>query len=313
MNDIPYGYVYEITNKINGKTYVGCRKLSLDRYWRQYMGSGIAIISSINKYGKDNFVKSLLGYAYSIDSLFEMEMIYINDRKSRGQGAEYNISSSIRSGGDTFSLIDEDRLLDIKRRQSESILKAYSEGRIRRSSKWVREDREWEEFKASSGNEIVDIYLETGSIEAVSKKTGFSRSKIREYITESGIELNHMNRFQSKRFPVTEEKLESFYESQRLPEEEKKKYIPKPRTLICAYCGEEFKSTSHSAKYCQRKCRRENKRKFNPEHEKLYREYVTEGKNINDLMEIYKCSQRTVYNMLERNDIPRKRSNKNKK
>lgn len=40
-----YGYIYEITNLINGKTYIGQRKMTSDegKVWDDYLGSGKAI------------------------------------------------------------------------------------------------------------------------------------------------------------------------------------------------------------------------------------------------------------------------------
>lgn len=87
---IPYGYVYRITNKINGKTYVGQRKLSLDKQWRQYMGSGVAVKAAIAKYGIDSFVKEFLSYADSYDELNKKEIDLITKERKTGK-AEYNL------------------------------------------------------------------------------------------------------------------------------------------------------------------------------------------------------------------------------
>ena len=51
-------YVYKITNKINGKWYIGKRKHRLP-FNDPYMGSGKLIKVAIEKYGKDNFTKEI--------------------------------------------------------------------------------------------------------------------------------------------------------------------------------------------------------------------------------------------------------------
>ena len=84
----PYGYVYEIINTVNGKTYVGSRKLALDRRWRQYMGSGKLIKQAISKYGIENFRKRLIGYAPTPEELVELEGDWIILR-----AAALNVSS----------------------------------------------------------------------------------------------------------------------------------------------------------------------------------------------------------------------------
>ena len=48
--------VYKITNKVNGKFYIGVHKGCMDDYW----GSGIAIKRAVEKYGYDNFDKEIL-------------------------------------------------------------------------------------------------------------------------------------------------------------------------------------------------------------------------------------------------------------
>lgn len=56
-------YIYKITNKLNGKSYVGQHKVPKNKEnFRRYMGKGIAIRLAIKKYGKDNFEKTILEY-----------------------------------------------------------------------------------------------------------------------------------------------------------------------------------------------------------------------------------------------------------
>lgn len=56
-------YIYKITNKINGKIYIGQHKVPLIKEnFRRYMGKGIAIQEAIKKYGKENFDKEILEY-----------------------------------------------------------------------------------------------------------------------------------------------------------------------------------------------------------------------------------------------------------
>lgn len=59
------GFVYLVTNKANGKVYVGQTQVSLSRRWVQHVsaskkGSSYALHRAIRKYGKDNFTISLL-------------------------------------------------------------------------------------------------------------------------------------------------------------------------------------------------------------------------------------------------------------
>lgn len=62
-----YFIIYQTTNKLNGKTYIGKHKTSnLDD---GYLGSGRAILQAIDKYGKDNFYRTILFMAFNADAL----------------------------------------------------------------------------------------------------------------------------------------------------------------------------------------------------------------------------------------------------
>jgi len=53
--------IYKITNKINGKIYIGKRKLAKKLFeMSNYWGSGKYIKMAINKYGKDNFTREVI-------------------------------------------------------------------------------------------------------------------------------------------------------------------------------------------------------------------------------------------------------------
>lgn len=89
-------YIYKITNKINGKTYIGQHKYRVLN--DLYMGSGILIKKAIIKYGIENFEKEILysniQYKETADS---MEIFAIAKEKALGK-AEYNIADGGQGG-----------------------------------------------------------------------------------------------------------------------------------------------------------------------------------------------------------------------
>jgi len=93
-------YIYEIKNLLNGKTYIGQRKLpnGIIIEFDKYFGSGRYLRNAINKYGKENFQKTILKEGLqSKQEADEVEREFI--RKYREQGrAEYNIADGGNGG-----------------------------------------------------------------------------------------------------------------------------------------------------------------------------------------------------------------------
>lgn len=89
-----YHYIYLITNKVNGKTYVGQKKCSMDvlpENDTSYMGSGKLIKQAVNKYGVENFNKEIIAVCDSRNVANILEIEYIKLYREIGK-AEYNIA-----------------------------------------------------------------------------------------------------------------------------------------------------------------------------------------------------------------------------
>ena len=87
-----YNYIYLITNKTNGKIYIG--KHSTNKLDDGYMGSGKLILKAEQKYGIENFTKDYLAFCDSEETLNYLEKFYIKKYKAREIG--YNLTD----GGD---------------------------------------------------------------------------------------------------------------------------------------------------------------------------------------------------------------------
>ena len=73
--------IYKITNKLNGKVYIG-QSRDIDARWRQHINAkdNYAIHNAIKKYGKENFkFEVLLECPIDMLNVWERDMIALYD------------------------------------------------------------------------------------------------------------------------------------------------------------------------------------------------------------------------------------------
>ena len=96
------GYIYKTTNTINGKIYVG-KSIKEVENTIAYFGSGILLRTSIKKYGKENFNKTILESNIQREILNDRETFWINELKSNDKTIGYNLTEG-GDGGDCITL-----------------------------------------------------------------------------------------------------------------------------------------------------------------------------------------------------------------
>jgi group I intron endonuclease len=90
--------IYETINKINGKRYIGKDKHNDPNY----LGSGKILNKAIKKYGKENFVKTILEYCDSEEHMAEREQHWIEITDAQRSDIYYNIGEG-GYGGDNIT------------------------------------------------------------------------------------------------------------------------------------------------------------------------------------------------------------------
>lgn len=91
-------YIYKITNKINGKIYIGFHGCDCDFMDDDYYGSGCLIKKALNKYGKDNFEREVLFVFESEEEAKTKEREIVNE-EFLSQDHVYNIALGGVGGG----------------------------------------------------------------------------------------------------------------------------------------------------------------------------------------------------------------------
>jgi len=102
-----FGFVYEWTNLINGKKYIGSHIGDLND---GYVGSGKLFLQAVKKYGIENFNRKILtsGEYETRQMLFEQEQYWIESCNAHADSTFYNISA-VAGGGDTKAGWSEER------------------------------------------------------------------------------------------------------------------------------------------------------------------------------------------------------------
>jgi group I intron endonuclease len=86
--------IYKTTNLINNKFYIG----KDSRNNPSYLGSGLALLNAIKKYGKENFKKEILQYCTSLEELSSAEIAWITKLDANNRKISYNIACGGQGG-----------------------------------------------------------------------------------------------------------------------------------------------------------------------------------------------------------------------
>lgn len=114
MEHYNFHYVYEITNNINQKKYIG--KHSTNNLDDGYMGSGVFIRKAIDKYGLENFTKTIIKKFDTSEEAFKFEAELVTEDVVKDR-MYYNMKPGGYGG---IHITDE-----IRKKMSESSRKRY--------------------------------------------------------------------------------------------------------------------------------------------------------------------------------------------
>jgi len=92
-----YYTIYEVRNKVNGKTYIG--KHQTDNIYDEYLGSGRILKHAINKYGKDCFEKIVLHVFDNKKDMDDKEAELVTDDEVKNKMI-YNLKRGGEGGWD---------------------------------------------------------------------------------------------------------------------------------------------------------------------------------------------------------------------
>jgi len=114
--------VYKITNKVNGKMYVGQSKKSIEDRFQRHIKSAKKKINrylydAMNHYGYDNFIIEVIERDIEKERIDEREKYWIKELSTLMPNG-YNMTKG-GGGGHTVEFWDEERKKDLYKRQAE--------------------------------------------------------------------------------------------------------------------------------------------------------------------------------------------------
>jgi hypothetical protein len=140
-------YVYQITNLINGKIYVGKHKSTKHPNENGYYGSGKQINAAIKKYGISNFKKEVLCYCDSLEEMAAKEAEIVTEDFVKRKDT-YNMHKGGLGGFEHINL-DPKKRLEVSNQSS----KRNKELGLGGTQHWT--DETWKKVRETSWIELI--------------------------------------------------------------------------------------------------------------------------------------------------------------
>lgn len=166
-----YYYFYKITNKLNGKKYLGVHKT--DNLEDDYMGSGVLLSKAKEKYGIENFTKEILKYFNNEEDMFCYEGEIVNETIVNDPNY-YNVALG-GHGGNTYAGKSGDEMVEIKQK-----LSVWQKGKLKphkgtpRSNETRQKISEAKKNKNKPGNQCIINGIKYISLADAAKKFGLT-------------------------------------------------------------------------------------------------------------------------------------------
>lgn len=196
------GYIYRITNKVNGKSYIGQTRNTVEFKWRQHINAkdNKYFHKAIRKYGVENFKIDTLECC-NVEDLDSREIYYIAKYNTFGENG-YNLTK----GGSAYSPNRRDNgylVLDNKYDEiKEMYLAGYSTYKIGElynvdrhcvakilNSLGIKINNNKININNQEFQELVTDYKTGYSLKSLARRYGCSSNSLKDYLIRKGIDI----------------------------------------------------------------------------------------------------------------------------
>lgn len=189
------GYIYKITNKVNGKSYIGQTRYTVEFRWRQHIHKkdNTYFHNAIHKYGIQNFTVETLEEC-NYEDLNSKEIFYIAKYNTFNEG--YNLT--IGGDGNRRLLIDDkydeikelylsgfssNKIATLYKVDKASIIKILKQLNVKIRNNHLNINNQ--EFQ-----ELVTDYKSGYSLKELAKRYDCSSTGLKEYLYRKGVDID---------------------------------------------------------------------------------------------------------------------------
>lgn len=188
------GFIYKITNKVNGKSYIGQTRYTVEFRWRQHQHKkdNTYFHNAIHKYGANNFIVEILEEC-DLKDLNSREIFYIAKYNTFKKG--YNLT--IGGDGNRRLLLDdkyeEIKTLYLSGFSSNKIANLYNVDKasitkiLRQLNVKLRNNKL--NINKQEFNELVTDYKSGYSLKSLAKRYDCSSVGLKEFLIKRGVNL----------------------------------------------------------------------------------------------------------------------------
>ena len=288
------GYIYKITNKVNGKSYIGQTRYTIEFRWRQHLHKkdNTYFHNAIRKYGADNFIVEKLEEC-NIEDLNEKEIYYIAKYNTFKDG--YNLT--IGGDGNRTLLLDDkydeisalylsgfssNKIATLYKVDKASIVKILKQLGIKIRNNSLNINRQELE-------ELIQDYQNGYSLRELAKRYNCSGPGLKEFLIKKGVDLRQ--KYSILEDTKSQESLIKDYTSSTIQLKDiQNKYHCSYATLLKVLSINGISKEKYSFKLSDKECLK-------------VIEQFNSGKKIKDIAHSFKVDKATIYSLLKRYNV----------
>lgn len=288
------GYIYKITNKVNGKSYIGQTRYTIEFRWRQHLHKkdNTYFHNAIRKYGADNFIIEKLEEC-NIEDLNEKEIYYIAKYNTFKDG--YNLT--IGGDGNRTLLLDDkydeisalylsgfssNKIATLYKVDKASIVKILKQLGIKIRNNSLNINRQELE-------ELIQDYQNGYSLRELAKRYNCSGPGLKEFLIKKGVDLRQ--KYSILEDTKSQESLIKDYTSSTIKLKDiQNKYHCSYATLLKVLSINGISKEKYSFKLSDKECLK-------------VIEQFNSGKKIKDIAHSFKVDKATIYSLLKRYNV----------